>query len=340
MQDIANHQIRQLRGAFIEHTVMFEQQHHLNRLHQGRLDLKRSRTWFKREASYVLARNSSANPLEIFTSALTRSLFSQSPFDAFPETFQFDAERLRTLQNDVSIYVQLDVCCDLFDVLVRDKVNEHVRETGKSTVRATLAVMFSDTRRFADNAANIAAEIVRSVLLLQGSSTCHNSELADFVEKRLRVDLQSSSVAFSMRVHQLMEENTLRFSSAVQGNLRLSLLALHEAMLSSTHNATSILPNLRPRPTSTAGESAMHEILRRATHMAVIHWHIWSPIVYNVQEHEGSAATDSSQPTSTGGPDSGASEDEDFESADHESAMDSTADLASPDHSSWPAGCT
>lgn len=288
--DVANHQIRHLRAMLIEDTVNFQQRYHLTRLHQGRLDVKRARMWFKREATHLLACDSSATPLEIFSSAFLRSLLSHCPLSAFPETFHLDAERIRSLRTDLNNLIQLEICCDLFDLIVRNKVNAQVRDLARSTVRATISDIVGESRHFTENVGNIAAEIVRSALVLEGAAVCYNSELAEFVEKQLTGDLQISSVAFATRVQDLMDDNLSTLFAAIQSNIRLTTLALHDTMLPQTSGAVSSF-NVATQG-STPAANALNEILGRATHLAVIHWHIWSPIVYNISDQE-------SRPTSS-----------------------------------------
>lgn len=281
--DVANHQIRHLRPMLIEDTINFQQRYHLTRLHQGRLEVKRSRMWFKREATHLLACDPAATPLEIFSSAFLRSLLSQSPLPAFPETFYLDAERVRVLRNDLSSFVQLDICCEIFDLLVRNKVNAQVREAAKDAVRATIIDIVGESRHFAENASNIAVEIVRSSLVLEGAAVCFNSQQADWVEKRLLENLQTSSRAFASRLQTLMDTSLPVIFSAIQANIRLSMVALHEAMLPIAPSATpalSVPQGAEPMPRT------LLLLLQRATHLAVIHWHIWSPLVYNISDQE------------------------------------------------------
>ncbi|KAL1302632.1 hypothetical protein AAFC00_003003 [Neodothiora populina] len=291
--DVANHQIRNLRAMLIEDTVNFQQRYHLTRLHQGRLDVRRARMWYKREASHLIACDPTVTPVEIFSSALLRSISSQSSMSSLPETFQLDAERIRTLRTDINSLIQLDICCDLFDLLVRNKVNVEVGQAAKNTIRASISDIVGESRLFSENAGNIAAEIVRSALILEGAAICYNSELADFVEKQLQVDLQPSSVAFATRVQNLVDKSLPVLHASIASNMRHTILELHEAMLPSSQPTVAAFTSITVSAQSQPRKQALQDIIRRITHLAVIHWHIWSPMVYNIRDESQLSSTNS-----------------------------------------------
>ncbi|GAB7355013.1 hypothetical protein MBLNU459_g5619t1 [Dothideomycetes sp. NU459] len=281
--DIANHQIRHLRGLLIEDTVNFQQRYHLHRLNQGRIDVTRARMWYRREETHLLDCDMAPNPLQTFTSAFFRSLMSQSPLSAFPETFQLDAERLKVLRSDLHNRVYLDICCDVFDQLALKKAPDHSLEAARTTLRSAVSDIVGESRRFSEHVANISVEIVRLILQLQGASVSYDADMTDCIEQRLRVDLQVSSMAFTTRVQRTMDDYLPALYHAINTNGRLTILALHDLMLPCTQPKTLVQAEAK---TQNQGEQVMEEILRRATHLAIIHWHVWSPIVYNIQDDE------------------------------------------------------
>lgn len=298
LQDVANHQIRHLRGLLIEDTVNFQQRYHLHRLNQGRIDVTRARMWYRREETHLLDCDTCPNPLETFTSAFLRSLLSQTPLSAFPETFYLDTERLRGLRSDLHNFIYLDICCEVFDLLARDKINEQSRKAARASLRSAVVDIVGESRRHLENAANIAVEIVRVVLHLEGATVCYDADMTEFVEQRLRVDLQVSSMAFSTRVQETMDRYLPALYHAINTNGRLTMLALHDLILPPTQ-PTSLLAGSSKR--QTLEEQTMEEVLRRATHLAIIHWHVWSPMVYNIQDDE--TRSTSSRPSSSHGSD-------------------------------------
>lgn len=283
LQDVANHQIRHLRGLLIEDTVNFQQRYHLHRLNQGRIDVTRARMWYRREETHLLDCDVCPNALETFTSAFLRSLVSQTPLSTFPETFYLDTERLRGLRSDLHNAIHLDICCDLFDLLARNKVNEQSRDAARTALRSAVSDIVGESRRYLDNAANIAVEIVRLVLNLEGASVPYDADMTDFVEQRLRVDLQVSSMAFSTQIQETMEKRLPPLYSAINTNGRLTMLALHDSMLPPTQPSSIVMG---PTQRQNKEEQIMQEILQRAAHLAIIHWHVWSPMVYNIQDEE------------------------------------------------------
>lgn len=271
----------------IEDTVNFQQRLHLARMHQGRVDLKHSRTWYKREATHVLSQNPSANPLQIFSSAFFRLLFSQSSHA--PETFQLDMDRIRVIRGDLTKFVQLELCSDILSLLIRDKVNSQVHDLARSALRASVTDILGEGHQFVDCAGNIAAEIVRTVLTLEGSKICYDSEMADSVEERLQLDLRSSSLAFTERAQSLMADVLPKFVNAMEENAKLTTLALHEAMLPAVRALPVFLAGLDLQANATVEQRDMENILRRATHVGVINWKIWSLIAYNLDEEDASS---------------------------------------------------
>ncbi|GAB7342098.1 hypothetical protein MBLNU457_g0374t1 [Dothideomycetes sp. NU457] len=281
--DVANHQIRHLRGVLIEDAVAFQQRYHIHRLNYGRLDTVRARRWFDRESlQHSSSMSRPKDSLRIFTSALFRSLLAHSSMSSFPETFQLDAERLRTMRHDLQHLIGLDICCDVFDLLLSNPLSPEARESAHRSLKQSITDIVSEglgSRRFMDSHANIAVEIARVVCSMD-DHTSIDADLIELAEQRLRSDLPVSSLAFTARAKTLLANYADKFYAVVKDKSRLSPTALHEFMVpppSAPAAIAGLLPS-EPKPKS------LDDVFRRMTHVAVLHWHIWSPLAYCVEQ--------------------------------------------------------
>jgi hypothetical protein len=295
---VANHQIRNLRTLLINDTINFQQKFHCHKIAGGRFNLTHAQAWFQQEARYLASCSLTPTPLEIFVSALLRSLLNQTSVAIFPETFHLDIDRLRTIRNDFHGIVQALICCNAFDLLAEGRLDEQTRAAGRKMLEANLVDIVGETRQHNLHVENISVEIVRLVLQLQGANMTYHSDMIDVVEKHLRTEFLVMSPAFGHHLHALLNSQLPRLVSRVNSNSRLGLLDLHDAMLPSIQTATQRVALM------TAAEPLIDELLKRVTHLAVIHWHIWSPIVYDVQieqdvsssdKHDTSGGSDASQ---------------------------------------------
>ncbi|KAI4739805.1 hypothetical protein E4T50_09710 [Aureobasidium sp. EXF-12298] len=275
--DVANHQIRHLRSLLIDDTVNFQQKYHVHKISAGRFKPHGAHKWFKEEEALLSGCNLAPTPLETFSSAVLRSLLSQSPIPNFPDTFHLDYERLRLLRSDVHNMIQMDMCCNAFDLLIKNKVNEQTRAAGKKSLQARITGIVGDARLYLENLENLSAEIVRIVLELEGSNVTFDSDMMSIVEHHLRAELPLASSAFGLQLQTILDTELPRLCNAVNSSSRLPLLALHDVMLPPTQSAG------KRAPAKAVAEPLLDEILKRVTHLAVIHWHVWSPIVYDMQ---------------------------------------------------------
>jgi len=284
LQDVANHQIRHLRGLLIEDAINFQQRYHIHRLSFNRLDVRRARHWFNKERGQSTSPIAESDKLSTFTSALLRSLLSSSPRSNLPETFQLDNERLRAVKADLHRSIYTEICCDVFDMLGSKTVNWESRESAKSTLRSSLADIVGDAKRFTDNIGNIAVELVRLLLQVEGSPNPSDPNLVELAETRLRADLHINSETFLTLSGALFDKQLPVLYDAVKAHLRLTPMTLHEIMV-----PTATLPapfGLPVKEKLAIEQPNLDDIFKRLAHIAVLHWHIWSPIVYNLPAEE------------------------------------------------------
>lgn len=244
------------------------------------MSVNRARAWFKREESYLNQCNLQPTPLEAFASAVFRSLLSENQFSAqFPETFHLDGERLRTLRNDLLGFVKMDICLEAFDLLARDRLDGNAREAGKQSLKAKILAIVGESQDFDRNCDNVVAEIVRHVLELEHSGLNTDIGMVDFVGHHIQANMQPNSASFGIRLQDLFEAQFPRLCTEIKSSSRLSILALHDTMLPPIQPPIQLIGHKKQVP-------LIDSILKRITHLAILHWHIWSSIVYDVHTDE------------------------------------------------------
>jgi len=190
------------------------------------------------------------------------------------------------MRHDFHHLIYLDICCEVFDMLLTHKLSDEAREAAKTTLKASLVDIVGDSRRFVDNRGNIAVEIVRFVLHIEGQPNDTDPDLVELAEQRLKSDLPASSLAFTSRAQALHEQQTPKLYDMIKSNLKLTATALHEIMVPTV--STAVTPFGQPKEPLAGKREVknMDDILRRLTHVAVLHWHIWSPMVYDPLEED------------------------------------------------------
>ncbi|KAF2153044.1 Tcp11-domain-containing protein [Myriangium duriaei CBS 260.36] len=293
--DVANHQIRHLRAVLIEDGVNFQQKYHLTRMHYGRLDTARARRWFFREHSRHLTSNAQPDKVRVFIAALFKALLSQSSVSSLPETFSLDSDRLRAMRADLHNLIYLEICLDVFDSALESSVSEEVRNKARKSFASTLPSIVGDSRRFVDCASNIAVEIVRQCLEAERSDEKFNTHRTELAEGRLESELVSSSLQFARQAKRLYATYAPQLEKMVRENLPLTPLTLHDRMFApSSQQATLGAPSAADKAAAAQQSKSIKAVLGRICHVAVLHWHIWSPLVYDVVEEENGPLSPSS----------------------------------------------
>ncbi|PNS14017.1 hypothetical protein CAC42_6530 [Sphaceloma murrayae] len=291
--DVANHQIRHLRAMLIEDGVNFQTKYHLTRIHYGRTDVHRARKWFYREHRLHLSNTPSPDKLSVFISALFKSLLSSSSLSSLPENFSLDSDRLRSFRADLHSLIHTQLILDTLDRLLPNTLSAAVRNKAHETLRAALPSIIPPTRRPVDCAANIAVEVVRIVQSSISSPNLFDAPKIDLAERFLRQDLQPGSTGFHIRNRQLLLSQLPALEKSVRTHLAMTPLALHDAMFTAPLTSPAALFDKDARAQQMAAAQAKQQgkgvesVLKRIAHVAVLHWHIWAPIVYDSVVEEG-----------------------------------------------------
>ncbi|KAK4985356.1 Protein SOSEKI 1 [Elasticomyces elasticus] len=287
--DVANHQIRHLRGLLIEDTINYHQRFQLHRITCGKIDVVRALQWYEREQRQFYS-SPPAEPIHVFASAILRLISSHSTLSVFPETFSLDAERLRALRTDLHALINMGICTDVLDCLSNDKVLSSVLDAAKLTFQQSLNAIIGEGKRWTDKVDNIAVELMRTMLRLRGSTITYDAELLSCVETMLRAALQPSGTLYSTKAKVLMGRMLPKLVTSMQKSVKLSTVALHDAMVPP---ATPIPPPFDVDGTSwsslfgkPAERDPEEEIVRRIAHLGVLHWQVWAPLVYVAAEED------------------------------------------------------
>ncbi|GAM84266.1 hypothetical protein ANO11243_022600 [Dothideomycetidae sp. 11243] len=293
--DVANHQIRHLRAVLIEDGVNFQQKYHLTRMHYGRLDTSRARRWFNREHSRHLSGNTQPDKIRVFVAALFKALLSQSSVSSLPETFSLDSDRLRAMRADLHNIIYTNICLEAFNTDLCLSVSEETREKAKKKFLTTLPSLVGDSRRFVDCASNIAVEIVRQALEAERSDIKFDARRTELTEGRLECELVSNSLHFNKQAKSLYATFAPKLERMVRENLPLTPLTLHDRMFAPAQSPVTLGSSaVADKAAASVHSKSIDAVLGRICHVAVLHWHIWSPLVYDVAEEEVAPSSPSS----------------------------------------------
>lgn len=286
--DVANHQIRHLRGLLIEDTISFESRYHQSRIARGRITPGPARAWYLRQPRdnfdddfpYALAGEGELRP---FITGFVRLLLPNSR-ETIPDTFALDTRRLRLLRNDLQDVHFLRICSEVFDRLVKERSSVSLVSTqALVNLQNDLQDIFRawsspDCAHDTISMNNISLEIARHAARCLGQSQVPDSDLIECADSLLE---QYRHSAFVIDQHaKIIEEDlveTILETVTNERYLHLSPWDLFNALVPPTtapNNVISIAPTY---PQLTA---LMNDIIRRITHIAVLHWRTWAPIVY------------------------------------------------------------
>lgn len=280
--DVANHQIRHMRALLIDDTLQFQQRYHQHRISIGRIDVPRAREWLEQEVEQLVADSEIDTQLNAFTSALLRAVVTHGGLASLPQTFYLDTDRLRILSGEIHSLVLFEVCGDVLAELAADKLDAKTCDKARDQLQQSLNAIVSVHGKFLPHVENIAVEIVRIMLNSEGCDSSYDPDLVSLAENRLRVDLQTTSEAFSRHCKDLLEKLLPQLQTSVRQHVKFSTMALHDTFLPApatpypTLGFGAVMEGLITKPKS----NPIRDVIERFTHLAVLHWQIWSPIVY------------------------------------------------------------
>jgi hypothetical protein len=316
MQDVANHQIRNLKTLLIEDTVNFERHYHLDRLVNGRarVNINTAQNWFT-DAVEQFGPQCSPRPrpgpyfeLEVFTRAVAALSFGRDGQSDFPETFFLDQDRLRTLKAEIDDLVMFEVCMDMFIALARQFGYEgHISLTIGQQLRAAILAIMGEAagqgpQQWMMNSEALSLEILRQASQIIGRSATYSFDHMTEANHNLRDLFVRRSAYHASRLEASLLPQILanvdRHSTSSPTELFTDLVSISPSMpplptLSRTSiSDTFAFAHLHPET------AKLTDLANRITHIILLHWRVWGPIAYvqdDASQHSSTTlATDAS----------------------------------------------
>ncbi|KAK6439879.1 Protein SOSEKI 1, partial [Oleoguttula sp. CCFEE 5521] len=289
--DVANHQIRAMRPLLIADTISFQQRYNAHRISIGKLDKEESRSWLEREHRKYEREEYGATHLDALTHALMRDLVFADSTTTLKPTFYLDIDRLRTLRLELHSSICLRIVLDLFHELC-----DRVKPTQEADTTLTTRVddIVGAQGQWLDSYQNIAVELVRIIqqVEVEFPSDVPEHERIETAERRLLEDLPTSSDSFNQLGHETIEQLLPRAIASIDEHYSLSAADLQEALVPPLPLPTppttglgygAIMTPALPLPTPVDADT---DLIRRFTHIVVLHWQVWSDLVYLAPQGE------------------------------------------------------
>lgn len=285
--DVANHQIRHMRPLLIADTINFQKRYNDHRIGLGKLNPEVSRLWLEQERdTFSMIEGTSLTHLDTLTQAILRDLLFCSSTTSLTSTFYLDLDRLRTIRVDMHNIICQRVCGDILLELLGTAAPRSDVPKVLSALRASLTAIVGAQGVWTDRVENIAVEIVRIALTLEGRSHAHDASLIALAERKLGSDLDPTSSAFCMQARDMLDRLLPKAKECINSHCKLTAIELQEALV----------PQLPSTPTHSLGMGAVCEpvaaakssdpdtdLVNRFSHVVVLHWQVWSDLVYLVE---------------------------------------------------------
>lgn len=270
--DVANHQVRSFKLLLIADTVPFLKDCFSKMIESHQIDFSRARHWFNKLDG--LSQDSSETDFDVFLGALISLCCSGHDL---PQTFAFDKERLQALQSDILDLVQLRICMRTHYELAR----AHGQSATSAKLRYVSARIMQlvhaedGTRESVEcHLRDIAMEIARTVTAISWDSKPSKQELTmldtqyQVALRRLQERLEADHDDVVNHVLRQLVEQTTGHASRFR---KMDTLGISNEQR--TWSMTRSLKGSILAPD-------VDDISRRLAHVAVIHWEVWSELVY------------------------------------------------------------
>jgi hypothetical protein len=282
--DVANHQIRHTRPLLVEDTVNFQRRYNAHRIAMNKIDVAKARLWIEDEMSVPLPDGRNLTHLEALTSGVLKSLTFYEHSSGYPQTFYLDVDRMRGLRLDIHSSAYHLVCRDVLIAMAGPKAIRDELIQAINALHITIAAIVGIHGRFMDRVSNIAAEIMRIVLLLEHRSPPFDSTLLGFVEQQLENDLHPGSSAFQKHCQDLYDRLLPKIQASVEQNAKAGAVHLQDKLVPAVTLSTQSQPFgfgavLAPTPVVPPSDPD-EELVRRFTHLIVLHWQVWADMAY------------------------------------------------------------
>ncbi|CCX33089.1 T-complex protein 11-domain-containing protein [Pyronema domesticum] len=267
--DVANHQIRTLRPHLVSTAVQFEQGYFQERIESGRLDMAIPRKWFSEnmkdgvdpyiaftQATIQMLAPSTYQP----TPAPTSSAYTTTPY---PQTFQFDFERLDTIRDDIREATCLKLAVLFFQQLTFGRSKRDIDAATIEGLRThVLAILHEEegSARWTRGSAMVALHVAQAAYEFNG-----NTGIVDAVSVKLAEGWFATNLEFSSPVYTIVEQNLLK-------EIATSVLSIMKGW-----SSLSVSPIMQAADL-TGSSVQLTSISQRIAHIAFLHWRIFGKL--------------------------------------------------------------
>jgi len=288
--DVANHQIRHMRPLLVDDAVNFQQRYNAHRIAIGKVNVRGSQAWLEQEMHVLMTETSTPSHVEALSSALVKDLLFNENI-LCPQTFYLDVDRLRLLRIELHSSIYHEICHEVLTEMVPSWVAETELAKAHAALRMTVAAIAGSQGRFVDRIENVAAEIVRILLVLEERYPPVDTSMQSVMERRLADDFRLASAVFDKHARGVCQLLLPKLKACVDKHIRLSALDLQDALVTPApvRNAPPSMGfGAICAPARPAKPHDPHEdLVRRLTHMICLHWHVWSVLVYLAPKEDG-----------------------------------------------------
>lgn len=306
--DVANHQIRHMRSILVDNSVEFSKFYNAHRVGQGKINVIAAKVWIEVARSHLqcaAAEDVEPSYPEAMCSALMKSLLFPDYAAMYPSTFYLDVERLRALRLDMQTNIYFQICKDVLAQFCGRHAPPLELAKALTALHVTVAAIVGPLGQFEANRENIAAEIMRIGLILEGrQDITYDAVLLDRLEERLEIELQYGSAIYERYADTLISRMLPKLAASVERDIRLSALQLQDKHVP-RQNAPVASHALAYGAVCTPGVRSLpvdpdEDFIRRFTHVIALHWQVWADICYLVplEELEATFPDGSSPPPS------------------------------------------
>jgi len=277
-QDFTNQEIRLCRPAMVDGTVAFEHKDFLHRIAEG-WDVSRARTWFVNE----LREQRPSSGIMILAPAITRMIVTNS--ERLPPTFTLDYIRLRTLQQNFEDLMYQAACrWTLEEVSASLNWEGPIPQSSYDSLFARISIISpadepkcSPSRQMGC----VALEIVRAAYALRDISTLPLSKDLEFAESSLEYSCDASTSVFKDLQSYLAEDLQDMVDAEVQSTKDLTPMQI----------ANRYVPegSVHPSPQIITEQTQIRRLAQQISHISVLHWRVWGPLLYEQPDKPGSA---------------------------------------------------
>jgi T-complex protein 11 len=322
--DIANHQVRHLKAYFINWTFVFEVKYHGNRIKKSRFLPAPSKAWFDRiqfDTSPIfkdpLALRNQNPRLQSFAVAFVRSLLPPHQLhhdklnlplcEPLPETFEMDTSRIRSLKSELLEIIQLRICYSVFVDSWSERSQRQIQPAHEVQILSHMRAISSHGGVLA-SVPNIAAGIVKWIADMTNQSFSVSTDMQAIidVEQRLRQGL--NPLGMRAAVDELLVPLILDVYEVTTENLHVEYYEIFRKLVPQPPPSTKTSQNvhalsmyaMKPKPSrfppslSPIFISQLNEIVNRTAHISILHWRVWSQLVYLDDGVEGNKASNAS----------------------------------------------